>query len=361
MAKRPLILDPKHPAAQSPVAGYKAGIAARADEQRKRQQQASQMPDLTAAQHQYKPGDGPSMTLGQMAQAQRSLSGPTSGQEPTMGRGLRPETIAGLQALQNALQQQPQPQSPMPNQPQFPPAPPGMPIAPQAPAPGPAVQPAQASTQQTPPGAPPQLRQIEPGAGGAPPPASPEGAVDKKGQVADALSSLDDLEFERLLRGVQRDAINNEKERQAVKARVEPIDLIAGIANGEFTQIVPVVPNALIVHYRSITADESTKLRLLLFNMVEKDKRVENVAADVLALMQVVCAITRINGNTLPSHMPNTAAGVPEFDEEAFNSKFKYFRRMPVALVHALGTHGYWFEQRVRDLFATVNETLGNG
>lgn len=358
-------MDPKHPGAQSPVSTYKAGIAARAAQLRERTKAESQMPDLTAAQHQYKPGDSKPMTLADMGQAQRSLGGPVSGQERPAPRGLSQDTIAGLQALYSATQQQPQPPSvPVPNQPPQP-SPYSMPMAPAQPSPqgqvgSPFQGQAQEGASQAPPGAPPQLRQIEAGAA-TPGPAAPAGAVDQKAQVTEALSSLDDLEFERLLRGVQRDAINNEKERAAVKLRVEEIDLIAGIASGEFTQTVPIIPGKLIVYYRSITADESTKLRLLLFNMVEKDKRVENVAADVLALMQVVCSITRINGNTLPSHMTTIAPGVQEFDETAFDAKFKFFRRMPVAMVHSLGTHGYWFEQRVRDLFSTVNEALGNG
>lgn len=182
-----------------------------------------------------------------------------------------------------------------------------------------------------------------------------------KENVSEALSSLDDLEFERLLRGIQNDVINNEKQRESVKKRVKDIDLIAGLANNEFTQEVEIVPGLRVI-YRSISAEESSQLRLILYNMTAKDKRLETVAAELLGLLQTVCAVTRLNGTAFPPHMISKTQGGPtEFDENAFTAKYETFRRYPVALIHALGTHGFWFDQRVRELFAHAGEALGNG
>jgi hypothetical protein len=317
--KPPVVLDPKHPAAARPenpqVAAYKKGVAERAAAQRELR---PPVPNLAQANELYKPGKDAPMTMATIGKAQKAMEGGAAPSEP---RGLSQQTIEGLQALHGAMAAQRSQQTMSETQADLP-APP-MPEAPPA----------------------------------APPPTKPAETtkpVDdgKKAKLRDTLAEMDDLEFDRVLRSVQHDAINNEKERESVKKRVKPIDLLAGISSGVFVQDVPIIPETLVVRYRTITAMENQSIRLMLFKMIDEDKRRENIAAELYGLMQTVCAVHMINNKALPPHIKGEGYQA-EFDEAGFLLKFNQFIRYPLVMLHAIGTHGYWFEQRVRDAFTT--------
>ena len=314
------------PGANQQVQSYKDGIAARAAAQR---EQRPAVPNLAQANELYKPGkDGP-MTLAQIGEAQRRME---SGETPKESgdRALSPQTIAGLQALHGAMQAQ-RKETPV-SEPQLP----TMPMPQVAPAPAASPEPVS-----------------------APAPAADNKAEDeKKARLRDTLSEMDDLEFDRVLRSVQQDAINNERERKAVKERVKPLDIIAGISTGTFTQDVPIIPDTLVVKFRTITAMENQAIRLMLFRMIDEDKRKENISAELYGLMQTVCAVANINNQALPPHIKGEGYK-STFDEEGFLLKFNQFIRFPLVLLHAIGTHGYWFEQRVREAFTA--DHLKNG
>ena len=298
------------------LANYKKGVAERAAAQRA---QLPRVPDLKAANAMYKPGPGgdPPMSIGAIGEAQRRVdaaTAPPGGAAP----GLKPETIAGLRALQEAVKkQQPEETPKMSEETEAQPQP-------KAPAKE-------------------QTRSAEEGS---------------KKQVRDRLDDLDDYEFDKVMRNIQQDAINNEAARRAIKERVEPFDLVAVLAEGEFRQEVPIIPGQLTVYYRSISAIENQALRLILAREIEKDKRKENIAPEIYGLMQTVCTVYRINGQELPPHMLGTGYE-KKFDEDSFQRKFELFIRYPTVLLHALGTHGYWFEQRTREAFS--HEALKTG
>jgi hypothetical protein len=308
---------------QKPVPGivgdYKKGVAERAAAQRAAR---PPMPNLAQANELYKPGKDAPTTIAAIGQAAQSME--RGGEAQGQPGALRPETVAGLQALHDAMEKK-RNEKPMTDQNPGPPMPPSpTPAAPAAASPTPTTKPV----------------------------TTPDAERNKK--LGDTLNELDDLEFDRVLRSIQTDAINNEKEREAVKKRVTPIDVIRGIGEGVFRQEVPVIPGTLTVWYRSITALENQTIRLLLFKQIDEDKRRENLAAEIYGLMQTVCSVERINGAALPSHMRGEGYQA-QFDEDAFLMKFNQFVRYPVVLLHALGTHGYWFEQRVREAF-TVDQ-----
>jgi len=343
----PIVLDPTHPAgrqSENPtVAKYKATVAERAAAQRA---ERPGVPDLATADQLYKPGkDGP-MTIAQIGQAHKTMTGTPP--EERQERGLSPQTIAGLQALQSAMQEQ-RKQMNDENPMQDLPTPAQAPMA----SPPPVAAP--------PPMAAPPAQAAQPSPSPAPVSSSPVAdamSSEKKARVSDALSELDDLEFERVLRGMQKDVINNEREREAVRTRVKPIDLIKGISTGEFTQEVPIIPNTLVVRYRTITPLENQSIRLVLFKMFDEDKRRENLGAELFGLMQTVCSVMMINGTSFGQHLKGEGYNL-EFDEAGFVAKFKRFLLMPMPMIHALGTHGFWFEQRVREAFTT--DHLKNG
>ena len=263
------------------------------------------------------------MSIGAIGEAQRRLEGDA---EP----GLSPQTVAGLSALHGAMKEQ---RSKMDeeqgnNLPAMP-----MMAAPTPPAP-------------------------ESSPAGGDKPKTADNDEGRKTKLRDTLSEMDDLEFDRVLKSVQQDAINNDKERRAVKERCKPIDLLRGISTGEFVQDVPVIPNVLVVRYRTISALENQSIRLMLFKMIDQDKRRENIAAEIYGLMQAVCSVVMINNQAVPPHLKGEGYK-SQFDEEGFTLKFEQFIRYPLVMLHAIGTHGYWFEQRVRESFTT--DTIKNG
>lgn len=301
------------------LANYKKGVAERAAAQRAAM---PKMPDLVTANASYKPGKDPPMSIGTIGEANRRVEEAVNGPSENRGApGLRPETIAGLKALQEAVKQQQQQQPP--EEPKMP-EPVAMPQEREKPA----------ATQ-----------------------AAPTDEETKK-QLRGRLEELDDLEFDRVLRNIQFDAINNEAARRAIRERVQAFDLTSVLAEGEFRQEVPIIPGQLTVYYRSISAIENQALRLILAREIEKDKRKENIAPEIYGLMQTVCTVYRINGQELPPHMLGTGYN-KSFDEDAFQRKFELFIRYPTVLLHALGTHGYWFEQRTREAFS--HEALKTG
>ncbi len=325
VTKKPIVLDQRHPGSNSASSAqaYKEGVAARAAAQRANK---PPVPDLVAAESLYKAGTDRPMTLAAIGQAQEVAQGNADGTKSIF----RPETLAGMQALHTAMAEQ-RSKMPEPTQQEYP-APPMPPSPAAAPRPA-AAQPTVADK-------------------------SAESDDAKADRARDTLADIDNLELDRILRSVQQDAINNEKERAAVKTRVKPIDILAGISSGTFIQDVPIIPGSLIVRYRTITSLENQSIRLLLFKMVDEDKRRENISAELYGLMQTCCSVYSINSTLTPGHIKGEGYK-SEFDEEGFLLKFAQFIRYPLVMLHAIGTHGYWFEQRVREAFTT--DTIKNG
>jgi hypothetical protein len=359
--KKPIIIDPTHPGATKAARDYAEGAKRRLEANRPSR---ASIPNLGTANELYKPGRDKPMTLNQMAAGQKAMEALPPDQRPKPG--LRPETVAGLQALYAAAQETrsasatytdeardmqkatdaPQmagfqalrtatteTRSNMTDQNMPTPPMPQMTAAPQPP-------------QSTAPKTEPAAREPE------------AAAKDKQDRVKDIMSDMDEFEFDRVLRSIQHDAINNEEQRKAIKERVRPIDVIGGISTGEFVQDVPIIPGTLTVRYRTITALENQSIRLMLFKMIDLDRRRENISAELFGLMQTVCSIAMINNSALPPHLKGVGYDA-EFDEDGFMLKFKTFLHYPLVLLHSLGTHGYWFEQRVREAFTTDN--LKNG
>lgn len=173
------------------------------------------------------------------------------------------------------------------------------------------------------------------------------------------LDNYDDLELEQLMRGIQKDVINNKAEREHVdnpeNKRISEIDFAEGVAVGEFKQVVDVVPSRLKVHYRTVTALENQAIRLWIFRRVAEDARLERISGEMFGLGLVVASVMQVNGTSYPNHMKQSGAGMytAEFDEVTFAEKYNMFARMPQPLIHAIGTHGQWFDLRVRKLFTT--------
>lgn len=322
--KPPVVLTPVDPktdpvlSRQSGVAkAYGAGVAERAATARA---ERPKIGDLTQADAAYKPGrDGP-MTIGQITESQRlARAGGPEGKG-----GLSPASVQGLAAIAQATKEaQLKKEKTMPND---------------------------QSQPQPPQPAPEQPKQPLPEA---------ESKEKTKEAVARKVNDLDDLELEQIMRHIQQDVINNTKERDHVadpkNKRISEIDFADGVATGEFKQWVEVIPTKLRVQYRTVTAMEMQAIRLWLFNMTTKDPRMDRLAGEIFGLAVLVASVVQINSDRKPSHLSQDGQGTygAEFDEQAFEQKYKIFARMPQPLLHAIGTHGQWFDIRVREIFTS--------
>lgn len=288
---------------------YRAGVQSRAAENRK----PGVMPDLAAAHKEYDPEkDGP-MTMDQVRASQQGRKDVAQKEE---GGALSPETVEGLQALKQQVAMDQQNQEPE-------------------------------QTQQEP--------QPELDTGEAE--ERDEGGPSDS-RVREVLNQMDDNELDLMMNRIRQDVIQNEVERKAVKERVVPMSIEDGLVDMNYTQSVPIIPDKLTVVYRSISSMEQFEIRKILHKEVLEDPAVRGFGAEKLGLMQVVASVVQINGNRLPDHLKQNG-GRQEFDSEVFAQKLNRFLMYPEPLIHSLGTHAHWFDQRVRELFAA--ESLKNG
>jgi len=270
-------------------------------------QQRAPMPNLGAAARDYRPEkDGP-MTLGQISQAQGNIIKMTEEQKKP---ALSPATLAGLNAVHQATVAAQQP--PMPEAPVAPPV---------------AEKPAE----------------------------QPRKVTETERQ---RLSEMPDIDFDLAMSRLKSDIINNEKEREAVKARVQPMDIADGIVTGEWKQRVPVVPDKLVVVFRTLSPMENEEIRKHCLLEALKDERFAEIQSERYGFMQVVASVHQVNGQEMPNHL-KVVNGLKTFDWDVFNQKFNIFASYPAPFIAALSTHAAWFDMRVRELFATVNVKNG--
>jgi hypothetical protein len=291
--------EERSPQPPQTVKSYAGGIAARTAARQEERKANPLLPNLAQAAVTYRPEHGP-QTLADMGAAQRA----DAATAPEPGK-LSGDTIAGLQAVYAASQAQQAKQSSSP-----PPVPPAAP---------------------------------------------PAGSADD-----DELDPEDEA-FALAMRGAKIDIIQNERERAAVAQRVKEIDLADGLLTGEFTQVVPIVPDKLTVKFRCLTPGENNELRLFLFDQITEDPRKRQLGNELLAFYQTVATVVEINRTLFVKHMVAQApSGKLVFNKEVFEQKVNAFMAYPMPLIASIGTHSGWFDMRVRELFATTDR-LKNG
>lgn len=289
---------------------YTAGIAERA--RAASEKDRVKIPDFSAAASQYRPEkDGP-MTLTAIAQAQENISNMSITDEKP---SLKPETIQGLRALSE-----------------------------------------QVAAQQGPPMAPP--------AAAAPAAEAPKEekksfsklSEDEKRQAAETA----DIDFDLMMQRLRNDVVNNDEERKAIEEKLHPMDLADGLANGEFRQFVPISKGKLEVVFRSVSPMENEEIRRKILEEVISDERFSSMASERYGFWQMVASVHSINGQEMPRHSEPAPKGAGRvFLWNTFTNKVNLFMSYPGPLIHALSTHAYWFDLRVRKLFTNV--ALKNG
>lgn len=278
---------------------YKQGILARQNELREKNK--ANLPNLMEAEATYTPNDG-AATLEDLSRVQKRMADDPQESPAAQKSRWSPETLEGLRQLKEVADKAKM-SAPEPEKPEAPPE------------------------------------------------------KDEEDEVADDV--YDEYAGIRSASSAVADPIRTKSEREAVAKRVKPIDLTEGIMNGEFRQVVPIVPGKLTVEYRTMSPLESQKIRGLAFKMISDDPKLEFSEVDLLSVMNLTAQVVSINGVKEPPHMVGESIYSAQFDEEVYKKKLQRFMHFPVPFAYSLGVHCDWFQARVRQLFTA--ESIKNG
>lgn len=143
-----------------------------------------------------------------------------------------------------------------------------------------------------------------------------------------------------------------DKLKEAVESRVSKLDIGQYIMSGVATQTVPVIPEKLVVVFRTITDAEEVYVDKVL--SMEKDItnrqfiRRNNEYA-------LATHIHSVNGNKWPVHIN----GQEEVDLEVMEVRLRHVRKLSSPIFNLLTDNLNWFLQRVHK--ELTFEVLGNG
>ena len=143
-----------------------------------------------------------------------------------------------------------------------------------------------------------------------------------------------------------------EKLKIATEKRIKtPIDIGQYLMTGEVKQAVPIVPEKLIVTYRSVSDLEESYVDVLLSDDPDITNRQFMRKVNEYALAS---HIAEVNGKKWP---PMTINGV--IDDKAFKLRLKHVEKLSSPVFNLLSQNLGWFIARVND--ALTAEAMGNG
>lgn len=177
----------------------------------------------------------------------------------------------------------------------------------------------------------------------------PEAGIKK--DIEDEKEDLFDM-FDFSGRSEAERILNNKKRRKEIESRCEPMKLEDLIMKNEVQQDVPIVPDKLIVRYRSATPVENLFVKRM---MSDEKVNTEQYLLEKYGLCQLACALVSINGVALPNHLDENDSP----NEDLFQKKLKMVMKKSGYIVADLGINFHWFDLRVRRLLNP--EDLKNG
>lgn len=184
---------------------------------------------------------------------------------------------------------------------------------------------------------------------------APALSEEEKGELKEALSNLDDFDFDRWRQSQVRDILNNEEQRQIIEARLQPMSVEDLVVQGYCIQKVPIIPGRFWVEFKTLEGETDLALKRLIMEDSASVEVSERYYYDKFGLMSVTAVVHKINDRPYGDFVD--AEG--NFDDELFRKKFKKILKLPAPMLSSLGVNAFWFDMRVRQLF--VAEKLGNG
>jgi len=188
--------------------------------------------------------------------------------------------------------------------------------------------------------------------------ANPSGKGDAKPVTEEQrqqAANLDEFDFNAFREVMMKDLINNEEQRKIVEERLIPLDLSELIVNGAVQQVVPIIPNQYFPTFQSFTGEEELALKRLLMDEKKGLEAPDRYLLDKFQLMTVALGLVKLNTTQMPSHQDKDG----NFSDDLFWKKFNRVLKMPFHMLASIGVHYYWFDVRVRKLFAA--EKIKNG
>jgi hypothetical protein len=174
-------------------------------------------------------------------------------------------------------------------------------------------------------------------------------------EVEKAIKKLDDFDFNRFREVMDKDIINNEDQRKLIEARLGPLSLDDMIMNNFVTQTVPIIPGKFEPEFQSLSGEDDLCLKRLIMTESKSLEVSERYFLDKFSLMSVAAGVRSVNRNPLPDFRDQNG----DFNDKLFWVKFNRVLKFNFHMLGSLGINHFWFDVRVRKLFAA--EKLGNG
>lgn len=163
-----------------------------------------------------------------------------------------------------------------------------------------------------------------------------------------------DPDFVKMLLGQQTDHMQRTERREAIEARLKPLDIRQLLVGSGVIQEVPIIPEKFVVRYRSVSGHEDSFAKRFSWGLAKGDNS-QMYYDTVMSLVNLTLSLREINDEEVIDHRTETGS----VDEDVFKAKFESLMNKPFIILHDLWTNFMWFDQRVRDLLDV--ESLGNG
>lgn len=144
----------------------------------------------------------------------------------------------------------------------------------------------------------------------------------------------------------------NRKRRKAIEDRCSEMNISDLLVNGYVEQVVPIVPEKLVITFRSMSGRED----LLVKSMMAKEVTAANQMSasymiGKLSMLNLACSLVKINGRPLMDI--KGADGKP--DEKLLQLKFEHIASYPIDLLADFSANYSWFTERVKSLSVADN------
>jgi len=161
-------------------------------------------------------------------------------------------------------------------------------------------------------------------------------------------SSASDPFFEERI----EDLVNNDKRRESIEAKLEPMQIDDLILHNELRQTVPLLGGRLKVVFRSTSGEEDLGVKQLLDDLSANNAR---FMLDSFSLMNACLGVRSVGKAELPPVLDEKE----RFSPTLFEVRYRRFLKFPQVVLRDIVINFVWFDRRVQKV--VVAEELGNG
>lgn len=175
----------------------------------------------------------------------------------------------------------------------------------------------------------------------------------------DLLDSMDAFDVSRTRNALLKDLLNNDDQRDLIEKRLKPLDLGDLILTGRVQQRVPISPGVFEPVFQSYAGEEDLFIKRIIGEEVRQNEATDQYALDKYTYMGLTISVHSIYSQGKQNVLPSYCDASGEFNEDAFWKKYAVVSKWNYHMLSSLAANWFWFDIRVRKLFRA--ETLGNG